>query len=90
MSTNGIIQGCPLSVVLLNLLVNVWARAIRTEVPAAQPCGYADDTGATSSEAVPIQQVLDIIGALAIVTEQVRNASGSYVEHNFQAKGRHQ
>ena len=79
MSTNGIIQGCPLSVVLLNLLVNVWARAVCSEVPAATPCGYADDTGATSSEAVPIQQVLDITGAFASVTKQVLNASKSHL-----------
>ena len=35
-ATNGIIQGCPLCVVLLNLLVNVWARAVKNEVPQAQ------------------------------------------------------
>ena len=78
-STNGIIQGCPLSVVLLNLLVNVWAKAVRTEAPAALPCGYADDTGATASEAGPIQQVLDITGSFATVTGQVLNASESHV-----------
>ena len=33
-STNGIIQGFLLSVVLLNLLVNVWSRAVRVEAPA--------------------------------------------------------
>merc|ERR1712086_203374 len=73
-STNGIIQGCPLSVVLLNLLVNVWARAVRVEVPAALPCGYADDTGATSTMAAPIQHVLDITGKFATVTGQTLNA----------------
>lgn len=37
LATNGIIQGCPVSVVLLNLLVNVWARSVNAEVPAALP-----------------------------------------------------
>jgi len=78
-STNGIIQGCPLSVLLLNLLVNVWTRAVRVEAPAALPCGYADDTGATASQAGPIQQVLSITGSFATVTCQVLNASKSHV-----------
>jgi len=30
-ATNGILQGCPLSVVLLNLMVAVWARAVSEE-----------------------------------------------------------
>ena len=76
-ATNGIIQGCPLSVVLLNLLVNVWARAVGTEVPKACPTGYADDTGATSAELGSIQQVLDVTGHFATVTGQVLNASKS-------------
>ena len=32
LATNGILQGCPLSVVLLNALVAVWAKAIEAEV----------------------------------------------------------
>ena len=76
-ATNGIIQGCPLSVVLLNLLVNVWARAVETESPEAKPCGYADDTGATATELKPIQKVLDITGDFARVTKQCLNASKS-------------
>ena len=78
-STNGIIQGCPLSVVLLNLLVNVWARAVCFEAPAALPCGYAEDTGATSTESTPIQQVLDVTGRFATITRQTLNASKSHV-----------
>ena len=47
-ATNGILQGCPLSIMMLNLLVNIWARAIKVEVPEACPYGFADDTGATA------------------------------------------
>ena len=77
-ATNGIIQGCPLSVVLLNLLVHVWVQAVKAEVPAALPFGYADDTGATSVEPTHIQKVLDITGQFAQVTGQVLNASKSH------------
>ena len=48
-ATNGILQGCPLSVVLLNLLVSVWARAVSAETDAS-PSAYADDTGALGSQ----------------------------------------
>jgi len=77
-STNGIIQGCPLSVILLNLLVNVWARAVKAEVPAACPSGYADDTGATSSKLEPMQGVLNVTGHFAKLTGQVLNAGKSH------------
>jgi hypothetical protein len=43
-TTNGLLQGCPLSVVLLNLLVSVWARAVTGETDA-EVDAYADDTG---------------------------------------------
>jgi hypothetical protein len=48
-ATNGILQGCPLSVVLLNLLVSVWARAVSAETDAS-PSAYADDTSALGSK----------------------------------------
>ena len=43
-ATNGILQGCPLSVVLLSLLVASWCRAVATET-GAMPEAYADNTG---------------------------------------------
>ena len=45
-TTNGILQGCPLSVIFLNLLVSVWARAVEKEAKV-EPNAYADDTGVT-------------------------------------------
>ena len=39
-----------MSVVLLNLLVSLWARAVSSET-AASPSAYADDTGALGSRA---------------------------------------
>ena len=77
-STNGIIQGCPLSVVLLNLLVDVWAKSLKCEVPAAMPCGYADDTGMTSLEAASVQSTMDLTGTFATLTGQCLNAKKSH------------
>ena len=41
-ASNGIIQGCPLSV-LLNLLMNTWARSVKAGTVTAMPKVYADD-----------------------------------------------
>ena len=46
-SSNGILQGCPISVLLLNAFVETWARAVQEEAgPGCTPQGYADDIGA--------------------------------------------
>ncbi len=50
-ATNGILQGGPLSIVFLTLLVNVWVKAVHVEVPGGNPYGFADDTGATADGA---------------------------------------
>ena len=42
-STNGILQGCPLSVLLLNMIVRVWCTVIEVHVPSVKPRAYADD-----------------------------------------------
>ena len=41
-ATNGILQGCPWSVILLNLLVSIWAQAVEAET-GAKARAYADD-----------------------------------------------
>ena len=43
LATNGVLQGCPLSILLLNALVSVWAHAVQAEVPGASPQVYVDD-----------------------------------------------
>eukprot|EP00973_Karenia_brevis_P011024 1492185-Karenia_brevis.AAC.1 len=47
LSTNGILQGCPLSVILVNALVSVWALAVEAEVHDVKPDCFADDTSAS-------------------------------------------
>ena len=43
-ATNGILQGCPLSVVLVNALMGVW----RAEIDSLRPCG-GDHQGPAAS-----------------------------------------
>ncbi len=76
-STNGILQGCPLSVILLNMLINVWANAVEVEVPDASVHSFADDTGAIATDAAALQRVLDITGEFGRVTGQRLNAAKS-------------
>ena len=72
-ATNGRLQECKLSVVLLNALVVVWAKAVAQEVPEAKADAYVDDTGATAKRPVHLQRVLDITGEFAHMTVQTLN-----------------
>ena len=79
-STNGILQGCPLSIIMLNLLVNVWVKAVKSEVPDANPYGFADDTGATAHGTnghITLQSVMDLTGEYAALTGQALNVDKS-------------
>ena len=69
-STNGILQGCPLSIVFLNLLVHVWVAAVEHEAPNTDPAGYADDTGALAGDTAELQSVADITQFFAALTGQ--------------------
>eukprot|EP00973_Karenia_brevis_P005462 744611-Karenia_brevis.AAC.1 len=42
-ASNGLLQGCPISVILINALMAVWAHAIEAEVRGSKPAVYADD-----------------------------------------------
>eukprot|EP01064_Diplonema_japonicum_P028490 TRINITY_DN437_c0_g1_i3.p1 TRINITY_DN437_c0_g1~~TRINITY_DN437_c0_g1_i3.p1 ORF type:complete len:1363 (+),score=232.88 TRINITY_DN437_c0_g1_i3:2601-6689(+) len=41
--TNGILQGCPISVILVNALVSVMVKCVIAEVPGSRSLSYADD-----------------------------------------------
>ena len=79
LATNGILQGCPLSVVLLNALVSVWVRAVEIEVPQASPDAFADDTGALGPDLATIQAVADVTAAFAHATKQELSVKKSFV-----------
>eukprot|EP00660_Eupelagonema_oceanica_P000665 gene665-biopygen12615 len=42
-ATNGILQGCPVSVICLNALIAVWAKTVEAEAPEVKTAAYADD-----------------------------------------------
>ena len=58
-STNGILQGCPLSALLLNLIVRVWCTAIETHCPEVLPRAYADDGNLISSSTEHLRVALN-------------------------------
>ena len=60
---NGILQGCGLSVVLLNCLTAVWIRALEEEADPkdeVQGGGYADDINGTAASQKGGQHVVDV------------------------------
>ena len=76
-STNGILQGCPMSVVMLNLLMQVWATEISTQVPGSTPMCYADDANATCSRTTDVQRILDLTEEFAELTGMSLNLDKS-------------
>ena len=66
----GVVQGCPLSVVLLNLLVMVLFRAVDATCPSVTPRGYADDISASSMTVDGLSSFLQLAGKFASVTMQ--------------------
>ncbi|CAE8600524.1 unnamed protein product, partial [Polarella glacialis] len=76
-TTNGILQGCPLSVLFLNALVAIWCKAIDKEVPLASPSAFADDTGVTASSRKEVQQAVSITEEFAELTGQQLNQKKS-------------
>jgi len=50
---------------------------VKSEIPDANPVGYADDTGMTSTCVETVQDTLTLTGSFAVVTGQVLNASKS-------------
>ena len=78
-SSNGILQGCPISVLLLNMFVEVWTRAVREEVGGScEPQAYADDVGATAKhkhEIVGVCRVTDIFSKLTGMSVHVKKST---------------
>ena len=56
-ASNGVTQGCPLSVLVLNLLMNTCARSVKSETTTAMPKVYADD-GVLSKNSCDIDTAL--------------------------------
>ena len=77
-STNGILQGCPLSIILLNLIMHVWAEGVSAECPGCNPQCYADDASTTCKESPrSLQPVLDFTSEFSLLTGMRANAKKS-------------
>ena len=70
-ASNGVIQGCPLSVLLLNLLMNTWARSVKAGTTTAMLEVSADDAGVLSENSRDTD--IGITGRFATVKQQKLN-----------------
>lgn len=68
-SSCGILQGCPLSVVFMNILMAIWSKAIARE-SSAHPKAFADDSMALADNLLTAQTAMDITGEVARLTKQ--------------------
>ena len=68
-STCGILQGCPLSVIFMNLIISVWARAIEAETDAL-PRAFADDSMVLAKDIKTAKHAWNITGEFATITGQ--------------------
>ena len=78
-ASDGVIEGCALSVLLLNLLVNTWARSVKAGTTTAMPKVCADDAGVLSKNSRDINIALKITGRFDTVTQQKLNVDKTKV-----------
>ena len=74
-ANRGIVQGCPISVVLLNLLVSIFLRFSESSQSNTVAQAYADDVSGSSTEVSSLQTFLIQAGSFAKVTGQRLKAS---------------
>ena len=71
LTTNrGIVQGCPVSVVLLNLLVSIFLRFVEHSNSEIIPQAYADDVSASATSVDNLGAFLSQSGSFAKITGQ--------------------
>lgn len=68
-STSGMLQGCPLSVVFMNVMVSVWAKLLHAE-SKVKPKAFADDSMFTGTSVDDIHTALLLTGEFATLTKQ--------------------
>lgn len=69
LSTRGILQGCPLSVAFMNLIVSVWSRMLQAE-SQVEPKAFADDSMFIADSVSDIKVALELTGEFARLTNQ--------------------
>ncbi|KAJ9438362.1 Retrovirus-related Pol polyprotein from type-2 retrotransposable element R2DM [Diplonema papillatum] len=73
--TNGILQGCPLSVILINALLSVVLRAVSVRVPEVSSESLADDATLLAPAEAELQQAVDIVARFCALTGMCLNMS---------------
>ena len=76
----GILQGCPLSMMALNCVVNIWLRSLSDKVPRCRPRAYADDVSITTDGSSSLE-VRDTINAAYTVSLDFVGSIGGLVNH---------
>ncbi|KAJ9468433.1 RNA-directed DNA polymerase from mobile element jockey [Diplonema papillatum] len=80
--TNGILQGCPLLVILINALLSVVLRAVSVRVPEVSSESLADDATLLAAAEAELQRAVDIVARFCALTrdapEQVENLGDGY------------
>ena len=72
--TNGILQGCPISVILINALLSVMFKAVDVRVPSVSSQSFADDGTLVSQEdEASVQQAVDVVVGFCNITGMALN-----------------
>ncbi|KAJ9463785.1 Retrovirus-related Pol polyprotein from type-2 retrotransposable element R2DM [Diplonema papillatum] len=66
--TNGILQGCPLSVILINALLSIVLRAVSARVPEVSSESLADDATLFAAAEAELQRAVDIVARFCALT----------------------
>ncbi|KAJ9442271.1 hypothetical protein DIPPA_09122 [Diplonema papillatum] len=66
--TNGHLQGCPLSVILINALLSVALRAVSVRVPEVSSESLADDATLLAPAEAELQWAVDIVARFCALT----------------------
>eukprot|EP01063_Lacrimia_lanifica_P026615 TRINITY_DN3613_c0_g2_i4.p1 TRINITY_DN3613_c0_g2~~TRINITY_DN3613_c0_g2_i4.p1 ORF type:complete len:1020 (+),score=-39.04 TRINITY_DN3613_c0_g2_i4:207-3266(+) len=78
-TTNGILQGCAMSIIAINALMAILMKDMEREVTGAFSKGYADDITILSSVSEErIQRALDRVAAFCDVTGQALNVKKTF------------
>ncbi|KAJ9440356.1 RNA-directed DNA polymerase from mobile element jockey [Diplonema papillatum] len=66
--TNGTLQGCPLSVILINALLSIVLRAVSARVPEVSSESLADDATLFAAAEAELQRAVDIVARFCALT----------------------
>ena len=77
-ASNGIMQGCPLSCLLLNALVSILARSVQAEVHNITMQSYVDDITMLHKDLEQLQAAIRILEPYLELTQQKLNVTKTY------------